>query len=124
MNKSGYGAIVWALKIGCRPCAELLAPRMSRANLDNALLFDAPPGGDARDMRFLIDHGASVNAKDTDGRTALLRAAASDVVPLGRSRGGWRQSQDHTISPDRRALRFFFAAGDVALPRGCLRQEG
>jgi ankyrin repeat protein len=82
VNKSGYGAIVWALKIGCRRCAELLAPRMSRANLDNALLFAAPPSGDARDMGFLIDRGASVNAKDTNGRTALLLAAASDVVPL------------------------------------------
>jgi ankyrin repeat protein len=82
VNKSGYGAIVWALKIGCRRCGELLAPRMSQQNLDNALLFDAPPVGDAREMGFLIDHGAGVNAKDQDGRTALMRAAASDFVPL------------------------------------------
>jgi ankyrin repeat protein len=82
VNKSGYGAVVWTLKIGCRRCAELLASRMSQANLDNALLFDAPPSGDARDMGFLIDHGANVNAKDSAGHTALQRAAASDVVPL------------------------------------------
>jgi ankyrin repeat protein len=82
VNKSGYGAVVWTLKIGCRRCAELLASRMSQQNLDKALLFDAPPSGDARDMGFLIDHGASVNARDPDGRTALQRAAASDFVPL------------------------------------------
>jgi ankyrin repeat protein len=82
VNKSGYGAVVWTLKIGCRRCAELLAARMSRDNLDKALLFDAPPSGDARDMGFLIDRGASANAKDRDGRTALMRAAASDVVPI------------------------------------------
>jgi ankyrin repeat protein len=83
VNKSGYGAIVWAMKIGCRRCGALLESRMSRENLDNALLFAAPPNGDARDMGFLIDRGASVTAKDRGGRTALLLAAASDVVPLG-----------------------------------------
>ena len=82
VNKSGYGAIVWALKIGCRRCGELLAPRMSQQNLDDALLFDAPPSGDAREMGFLIEHGASVNATDPEGHTVLQRAAASDVVPL------------------------------------------
>jgi ankyrin repeat protein len=56
VNTSGYGAIVWAMRIGCRRCAEILAARMSLENLDKALLFDAPPGGDARDMGFLIDH--------------------------------------------------------------------
>jgi ankyrin repeat protein len=82
VDKSGYGAIVWALKIGCRRCGELLAPRMSQQNLEKALLFDAPPSGDAREMSFLIDHGAGVNARDSDGGTALQRAAASDFVPL------------------------------------------
>jgi ankyrin repeat protein len=82
VNKSGIGAVVWALKIGCRRCGELLASRMNRENLDNALLFAAPPSGDARDMGFLIDHGASVSAKDPEGRSPLLLAAASDVVPL------------------------------------------
>jgi hypothetical protein len=43
----------------------------------------------------------------------LLDQSPTDVVPLGRSRGGWRRSQNHTISPDRRALRFLFAAADV-----------
>jgi hypothetical protein len=43
----------------------------------------------------------------------LLDQIPTDVVPLGRSRGGWRRSQNHTISPDRRALRFLFAAADV-----------
>jgi mono/diheme cytochrome c family protein len=82
VNKSGYGAVVWALKIGCRRCGELLATRMNRENLDKALLFAAPPSGDARDMGFLIDRGASVSAKDPDGRTPLLMASASDAVPL------------------------------------------
>jgi hypothetical protein len=42
----------------------------------------------------------------------------TDVVPSGRSRGGWCQSQNHTLGPEWRALRFFSAAGDVAWPRG------
>src|SRR5262245_59462707 len=81
VNTSGFGAVMWTLKAGCLKCAELLASRMSRDNLTKALLFAAPPIGDARDLGFLIDHGADVNGKDPAGHTVLLLAAASDIVP-------------------------------------------
>jgi ankyrin repeat protein len=79
VNASGYGGVAFALKAGCRACAQLLAPRMSRANLTNAMLFAAPPIGDGRDLEFFIAHGADVNGKDAEGHTALILASASDT---------------------------------------------
>src|SRR5260370_8949837 len=39
--------------------------------------------GDTRSMQMMLDHGADVKAFDITGRTALMYAAASDVLPLG-----------------------------------------
>src|SRR5205814_6884247 len=38
--------------------------------------------GDVKAVRLMLDHGAEVNAVDPFGRTALMYAAVSDLLPL------------------------------------------
>jgi len=78
----GYGTAIFALRNGCRACAELVASRFDRESLDGALLFAGPPIGDARTMAFFLERGANVDAKTSEGRTALMLAASSDLAPV------------------------------------------
>src|SRR5207245_8091594 len=40
-----------------------------------------PPAGDSRALSTLLDRGADATIKDGEGRTLLMRASASDLVP-------------------------------------------
>src|SRR5215471_20786176 len=46
----------------------------SRDNDGNTLLMQAAVYGTARDIEFLVAHGANVNAANKAGHTALMRA--------------------------------------------------
>ena len=80
------GAAEPALELGidarCLKCATLLAAKgLSREDYSLALPNIAVLG-DVNAVRLLLDHGANVNAVDPLGRTALMYAAASDLLPL------------------------------------------
>jgi ankyrin repeat protein len=80
---AGGPALAMAITTGCRKCVDLLVAK----NLDQraytfALLRSASLSGDANMIRLLLDHGANVNAVDPLGRTALMHAVVSDVLPL------------------------------------------
>jgi hypothetical protein len=66
----------------CPRCTALLAAK----DLDRAAYSAALPNiaalGDLNAVRLMLDHGADVNAIDPFGRTALMYAAASDLLPL------------------------------------------
>ena len=55
--------------------------RLSREDYSIALPNIAALG-DVNAVRLMLDHGANVNAVDPLGRTALMYAAASDLLPL------------------------------------------
>jgi ankyrin repeat protein len=80
------GAAEPALELGiaarCSKCAALLAAKgLSKEDYSMALPNIAALG-DVNAVRLMLDHGANVNAVDPLGRTALMYAAASDLLPL------------------------------------------
>jgi hypothetical protein len=50
--------------------------------MTSAMVLAAPPLGPALATNFLLENGADVNAKDPQGRTLLMLAAASDALPV------------------------------------------
>ncbi len=83
VKEAGGPALAMAITTECKKCVDLLVAR----NLDKraytfALLRAASSSGDEKTIRLLLDHGANVNAVDPLGRTALMNAVVSDVVPL------------------------------------------
>ena len=80
------GAAEPALELGidarCAQCTTLLAAKsLSREDYSQALVGTAVLG-DVNSVRLLLDHGADVNTVDPLGRTPLMYAAASDLLPL------------------------------------------
>jgi ankyrin repeat protein len=80
------GAAEPALELGidarCVQCTTLLVAKgMSREDYSLALVGTAVLG-DVNSVRLLLDHGADVNAVDPLGRTPLMYAASSDLLPL------------------------------------------
>ncbi len=78
----GGFAIANATAADCTRCIDLLVARNMDAiqytiALQNIAVLDNP-----RLLRLMIQHGADVNAPDPTGRTALMYAAVSDLLPL------------------------------------------
>ena len=59
----------------------MLIPHADAQALSAALVAVAR-WGDAKAVRLLVDRGADVNARDADGRTALMLACNSDTLSL------------------------------------------
>ena len=82
----GYGRLTpldWAARGGSVETAELLITRgtvVSAADKDNAL-FCASERGHLAVAKFLVEHGADVNATNESGWTPLLTAARDAVSP-------------------------------------------
>ena len=71
-----------AITLQCSKCVDLLvAQDLDRAAYTGALQ-DTAILGDPISVRRLLDHGADVNAADSLGRTPLMYAAGSDVLPI------------------------------------------
>jgi len=72
-----------ALRSGCRECFDLIAAARPLPKIRNALATLLPPitFGRLDSIRTAVDLGADVRALDQKGRSALMTAAASDVLP-------------------------------------------
>ncbi len=70
----------FALHSRCRPCFDLVAPSLDAEALSTAPFVVTAPDDDATGIRPLIERGSDVNRRDGEGRTVLMRTAASDVV--------------------------------------------
>ena len=81
VRAAGAGALSGALEAKCYPCVDLLAKTLDSRAYTSALLSLAVYS-DLDAMKFLVDHGANINAADSDGRTALMYAANNDRLPL------------------------------------------
>jgi ankyrin repeat protein len=81
-NTAGEPALEMAIAVRCSKCTALLVAKgLSREDYSVALPNIAA-FGDVNAVRLMLDHGANVNAVDPLGRTALMYAAASDLLPL------------------------------------------
>ena len=77
----GFVALAFALHADCRACVDLLVPKLDREAISLASLVLIPPVDDGTKLAALLDRGADVNTADGDGRSVLMRLAASDVAP-------------------------------------------
>lgn len=64
------------------PCFEPIAAKIADPKVFSGSLQDVANNGDIKPVRYLLEHGADVKAIDPFGRTALMYAAGSDVLPL------------------------------------------
>ena len=82
VKEAGEPALEMAVTLECSKCVALLTAK----GLDPAAYSVALPNiaalGDVNAVRLMLDHGADVNAIDPLGRTALMYAAASDLLLL------------------------------------------
>jgi ankyrin repeat protein len=74
--------LVMAVFSRCAKGLDLLAERITDKNAYTAALAQIACLGDTKAMRLMLDHGADVNAFDPTGRTPLMYAAISDLLPV------------------------------------------
>jgi ankyrin repeat protein len=79
---AGQTGLSMAVQTRCDKCAELLASKITDKNVFTGSLQDTAVYGDRTAVQLMLDHGADVKAYDPLGRTALMYAAVSDMVPL------------------------------------------
>jgi ankyrin repeat protein len=78
----GQIGLTTAVTTKCAKCVDLLAAKITDKAVYTGSLQDTAVYGDIRAIRLMIDHGADVNAYDPLGRTPLMYAAGSDLLPL------------------------------------------
>jgi ankyrin repeat protein len=78
---AGATGVVMSLMARCRECFELLAPAIDAQALADAAIGLSPPDYDGTMIGPLLTQRESVNARDSAGRSMLMRAAASDALP-------------------------------------------
>jgi hypothetical protein len=81
VTDAGFVAAAFALRAHCLDCFDLLARALDKRTLSMTGLAITPPAGDGRALSTLLDRGADATIKDGEGRTLLMRASASDLVP-------------------------------------------
>jgi ankyrin repeat protein len=79
---AGETGLSLAAGANCMKCLELLAAKVTDKDVYTASLQDVAVYGDIKAVQLMLDHGADVKAYDPLGRTALMYAAVSDVLPL------------------------------------------
>jgi len=79
---AGQPAIAMAITVQCMKCLDLLLTGKPDKAVLSGALGEIAMLGDVSSTRRLLDLGADVNAVDPPGRTPLLYAAGSDLVPL------------------------------------------
>jgi ankyrin repeat protein len=75
-------AIANAVAVGCSKCLSLIAAHPIDREDASLALADIAQTGDFKAVQLMLDLGADVKFYDPLGRTALMYAAASDLLPL------------------------------------------
>jgi ankyrin repeat protein len=82
VKEAGEPALELAVTMRCSKCVDLIAAKdLSKQDYTIALANTAVLA-DLNTVRLMLDHGADVNAVDPLGRTPLMYAASSDLLPL------------------------------------------
>jgi ankyrin repeat protein len=74
--------LTMAVTTKCERALELLAAQITNQVAYTIALQNTAVFGDLKAARLMLDHGADVNAFDPFGKTPLMYAAISDVLPL------------------------------------------
>jgi ankyrin repeat protein len=74
--------LTMAVTMNCPKGLELLAQRITDTNVYTLALQNTANLGDLKAVRLMLEHGADANAFDPLGRTPLMYAAISDLLPL------------------------------------------
>jgi ankyrin repeat protein len=82
LKAAGINPLAFAIMARCSKGVDLLIGAADQDNLNQQVIYDVPPLGDALALKLLLDHGADVNVKTLDGSPLLLAAAASDTLPV------------------------------------------
>ena len=82
IKDAGPQGLYFALHSNCAACRDLMIQSADRNFLNFAMLRNGPPGGEALDIKALLDRGADATATDREGRTILMLAASSDALPI------------------------------------------
>ena len=75
-------ALSMAIAMRCDRCVDLIAAKVTDKDVYTGSLQDEAVMGNTRAIKMMLDHGADVKASDPLGRTALMYAVASDVLPM------------------------------------------
>src|SRR5262245_12139917 len=82
VRRAGPGPLGLALRAQCRTCVEAVLGKMDRDAITATMVIGSPPFGPALATGFLLERGGDMNARDAQGRTLLMLAAASDAIPI------------------------------------------
>ena len=82
VKRAGPGPLGLALRAQCMPCVEAVIGKMDRDAITATMVVGSPPFGPALATGLLLEHGGDMNARDAEGRTLLMLAAASDAQPV------------------------------------------
>jgi hypothetical protein len=74
--------LMMAVTTGCSKGLQLLAARITDPQVFTIAVQTTAVFGDLEAVRLMLDHGADVNAVDPFGRTPLMYAAISDLLPV------------------------------------------
>ena len=77
----GPPALALAMRAQCGGCIETILKRVPPPVMTPVMMMASPPFGPALGTPMLLERGAEANARDGEGRTALMLAAASEAVP-------------------------------------------
>lgn len=82
LETAGVAALGLGMRAQCRGCVEAMLKALQPPLLTEAMLAGSPPSGPALATGMLLERGADINARDPEGRNALMLACASEAVSV------------------------------------------
>jgi len=82
VKRAGPGPLGLALRAQCMGCVQAVLSKMDRDAITATMVLGSPPFGPALATGFLLEQGGDINARGAEGRTLLMLAAASGVLPV------------------------------------------
>jgi ankyrin repeat protein/mono/diheme cytochrome c family protein len=79
---AGVPALGLGMRSQCGGCIEVMMKALNPAAYTGTMMLGSPPLGPALATTMLLNAGADINARDPEGRTVLMLAAASGAFPV------------------------------------------
>jgi len=80
-KSAGPFGLFYVIRANCTACFDLLIGSAGPEIVNPAMFIASPPLGDAHAVKLLLDHGADAHARNPEGISILIPAAASDLLP-------------------------------------------